>query len=505
MKAEFDSLKNDFQTQINQYNTSIDNKIDGAIATYLAGIKVSKETKYTVETADWLKVDAINYVLPQSWKIPNLNLTFNYDFSGPNPSGTWYECYAATAGISYERPSSQKQLRNCVDAGSESATYSLPDAVVWRGQSKDYIEKITATKVGKLKNRTESDLNGYVTGATFLPAYFDVIYALNFAGGYMPNALPNEKWTAQLNWYTEQTKTNRTMSDEYMQIWFSRDVSTSISLASIDGSQYQYEHIMNYDNYDWSNLSDPNWSNSLGDNPGWTKESVLTNSSVTKNGFYSIVEMYDNTRTDGTEYDWQHNVKAYDGSNIGNVRYGIPTGNFHAYYTGGVGASDTASIKSVGALNKTYASDKIYQWSGKKKLKRDDTIEVENINLYNGLLIGYAKKEEKFKWEPKITGSYKDGTSNMPIEKWRVELSKTPFGVKDTVASVDDVLKNKDQTNDYLVTNTSGTCKFNIDIESDTVIYCKWWPDDTMIRDTKEWIGTLDLTACGTYVISQND
>ena len=31
-KAEFDSLKNDFQSQIDQYNTSIDAKIDGAIA-----------------------------------------------------------------------------------------------------------------------------------------------------------------------------------------------------------------------------------------------------------------------------------------------------------------------------------------------------------------------------------------------------------------------------------------------------------------------------------------
>ena len=42
-KAEFDSLKNNFQSQIDQYNTSIDSKIDGAIASYLAGINVSKK------------------------------------------------------------------------------------------------------------------------------------------------------------------------------------------------------------------------------------------------------------------------------------------------------------------------------------------------------------------------------------------------------------------------------------------------------------------------------
>ena len=45
-KAEFDSLKNDFQSQLNGYNTSIDTKIDSAIASYLAGINLSKKTSF---------------------------------------------------------------------------------------------------------------------------------------------------------------------------------------------------------------------------------------------------------------------------------------------------------------------------------------------------------------------------------------------------------------------------------------------------------------------------
>lgn len=43
-KSEFDSLKNNFQAQIDQYNASIDSKIDTAIAAYLSGIKVSTKT-----------------------------------------------------------------------------------------------------------------------------------------------------------------------------------------------------------------------------------------------------------------------------------------------------------------------------------------------------------------------------------------------------------------------------------------------------------------------------
>ena len=42
-KAEFEALKKDFAAQINNYNLSIDGKIDGAIANYLAGLKLEKE------------------------------------------------------------------------------------------------------------------------------------------------------------------------------------------------------------------------------------------------------------------------------------------------------------------------------------------------------------------------------------------------------------------------------------------------------------------------------
>ncbi len=46
-KGEFDSLKNNFQTQIDRYNNSIDSLIDVAISSYLAGIKADKNIKLT--------------------------------------------------------------------------------------------------------------------------------------------------------------------------------------------------------------------------------------------------------------------------------------------------------------------------------------------------------------------------------------------------------------------------------------------------------------------------
>ena len=45
-KGEFDTLKTNFQSQIDGYNVSIDSKIDAAIATYLAGMKKEQSGTY---------------------------------------------------------------------------------------------------------------------------------------------------------------------------------------------------------------------------------------------------------------------------------------------------------------------------------------------------------------------------------------------------------------------------------------------------------------------------
>lgn len=69
-KSEFDSLKNDFQAQLDKYNTSIDSKIDDSIASYLSGIKVTKEKKVLTafnivgeseETKEGVKLSSVTF------------------------------------------------------------------------------------------------------------------------------------------------------------------------------------------------------------------------------------------------------------------------------------------------------------------------------------------------------------------------------------------------------------------------------------------------------------
>ena len=513
-KAEFDSLKNDFQNQIDQYNTSIDSKIDGAISSYLAGLNLAKETNYNVEFKGWEKVLAVNYVLPETWRIPDMNLTFNYEYSSVNNMGNWWEIWWGTAAILYTRPkTTAPQVRNMIIAGVEPSNYTLPNKVVWLGQSCDYIDKITAVKAGVCKSiwgRTESKEAyeySYLYAATNGSSSMSVIYPLQFAKGNIDSDTVENKWASMLWWQCWNSERCYALKPTEESGWLNRNLSTSISLGYVDGKQYQNEHIINWNNLSYSNLSDPTWTNSLGPNPDWTEQTVLNTTQVTKKGKWGVLELNDQVRNGQNEDTWKAAVKQYvAGSTVPqNLQYQPNSSDFAAFYSGGYGGTRTNNMMSVGVLDKTYTSADIYQWKDQHALIRDEKKNIENINLYNGLLIGYAKTDEEFKWEPKITGTYRNGSSDVTVPKWRVKLSKTPFGINDSVTAPTDVLKNKNQTEDYLVTNeTTGTCKFDVEIGEDTTIYCKWWPDDTNICNNYNWSGTLDLTACGTYTIRES-
>ena len=86
-KAEFDSLKNNFQSQIDQYNTSIDSKIDGAIASYLAGIKTASETNLPVLVNNY---DEINWIKELYFYGKYKKWTTQSDYTGQLSDG-WYK------------------------------------------------------------------------------------------------------------------------------------------------------------------------------------------------------------------------------------------------------------------------------------------------------------------------------------------------------------------------------------------------------------------------------
>ena len=86
-KAEFDSLKNDFQSQIDLYNFNIDNKINNAINSYLTGIKTATTSKNKFPVGAGLKVVICDTSLIDDLNFgkADLDLTFSVGNGGAKP------------------------------------------------------------------------------------------------------------------------------------------------------------------------------------------------------------------------------------------------------------------------------------------------------------------------------------------------------------------------------------------------------------------------------------
>ena len=86
-KSEFDNMKENFASQIDQYNDSLDNKIDGAIASYIAGITVSSvlELKNQITELEKGFNKKIYWTNKDSdidcWNISRFNISITYSLS----------------------------------------------------------------------------------------------------------------------------------------------------------------------------------------------------------------------------------------------------------------------------------------------------------------------------------------------------------------------------------------------------------------------------------------
>ena len=147
-KAEFDSLKNDFQSQIDQYNTSIDSKIDTAIANYLQGIKVARKSildnilnKLNAESNDGWYDASGNWVTPgyrlmvKQWTPPETRepvgaiLNFFIESSYGRTVGSYVDVgiQIARLGVSYESRGELKDEYRPSSAEYKTGEYIICD------------------------------------------------------------------------------------------------------------------------------------------------------------------------------------------------------------------------------------------------------------------------------------------------------------------------------------------------------------------------------------------
>ncbi|MBR1453617.1 MAG: hypothetical protein IJ593_03120 [Lachnospiraceae bacterium] len=161
-KAEFDSLKNDFQSQLDRYNSSIDNKIDGAIASYLAGIKMNStlnaqaninELKFPLKiiniNKDLMDVDGL-YNTTSTWVTPSFKTSIDFFMFESWSGALWIREGKGEWGKSVTALNvNVKDGKWVCDAEISDLTYALNGTLLWDNSGgSDYPNKHTYPILG---------------------------------------------------------------------------------------------------------------------------------------------------------------------------------------------------------------------------------------------------------------------------------------------------------------------------------------------------------------------
>ena len=480
-KAEFEALKMNFEDQIINYNDSIDGKIDGAISSYLAGTRLTSKENKKIFFANWNYVTMLNGTIANDWKAPNVNLSITY--AGVTPFSSDYTGWAtkwwAIGALSYVRSAMNYAKRIIVDAGPEN---NANEYATWIGRSCNLVDSISLSRIGTF-NTGAADLGHIAWPDSGKTQTFAFINATQIQPGYYSDLDGLEKtiWNPRFQWISN--KEGYTAIKEYENC-ISKSNAFSIELNKVNNKTYDFEHILNWENYIWPQVTDTDWTKSLRamDTTTYTRKYVLTN--ATKSSKWSgktVSSRANNTRREAS------------------VTYGsIPTTNFSAYYSGNYGADDNTAFVGVGLVNHTYDSEHIYQSDtkftetvGKSEFKAD------KLSLIKGLPLLASKMDDKITIELEFDNAYRNGTAvtNMDCD---VFLSLVPFGEGSTVTDETKRIRcdGQDADKDYMTT-TNNKIKLEWTMPEDGIVYIKWRPHDT----TGTWQVDLDLTKNPTYIV----
>ena len=548
-KAEFEGLKKDFADQITNYNTSIDSKLDGSIASYLAGVRLSKKEPFTVEhqtgSDKWNYVKMMNFTPVEIEQVPNLNLNFGVFGTTLYYNATYRMCWYTSADLKYAAARSSvatRNRKNCVDLGTEVKTMAeVPNECGWLGRSYDLEDGIIAykelstPKLWRTASTPGDAVNtGYLRGPQM--SSFNVVRALQFNSGYFNTDNIYQNWKATV--FFDYNKNAVTVSDgefyadgESWTDYAKAAINTSIKLNKVNNESYYDKHVLNWKKLTYDYLTEPAWSSWLGGLKTLSQKDTLS-SKTTKVGIWGVHET--GTYVD-THINQQYNVSM---SNVDNRTYYHQ--NFGGWNSGEYRAEVTTDLKGVGVVEKTFASDAILQWfkegtENTYELSRDmgkGVNTVKKMNLLNGYLVGSLKSGETFEWEPTISGYYfpyakdyhfhsytKNGTTYYQygdycldgnctntahhvtaVPKWRIMLATCYYGeganilTSTTIDGKDNgkIIKEVGQTTDYKELDNGSKVKFEFKAEDDCIVVAKWYPTGMKLYGTDTELGVDD-------------
>ena len=511
-KAEFDSLKNNFQSQIDQYNVSIDSKIDGAIASYLAGINVAKKTNKSILIKDWTTgYTMMNGIIGNDYTVyPNIDgnaslinaqknssCADNVVAQNFNQDGKIVACWFSFK-YSNNHNTNKRVLVSNVDVSTSGIN---TDNMTWAGIALNANETWSVSSIQDWVNQKDP---GYMNNANAQKLILCTF--LNFdcpSNGIISSYTDtsNRLWCPTVRWAYQDNPPYFSYNN-----WGAGNIRATSALPSIEykkdssGNIYAYQHLGNY-------KANTAWEVTIKDSTN-----VVNNSVVTTNVDNRRTNSWCTLITNKSGY-WHGNEVGYPGSSS------WATGR--TPFTNGVlliafrtqqeidwtdnksdGTTNAKKIPVLGLIPTAQVAQNIYQYD---RLLDEEGNDIQRIKMQQGIPLFQVKTDEIVEWEPKFI-NIKVGTTN--FTDVAILLSYSPFTDYMNVTDTSEYVKFDGKNKGDFFTTTNGTGKIKFEAEKDGIVYGKFIPlklagtdlDWATINGSTYWEATLDIKNCSTYV-----
>lgn len=513
-KAEFEALKKDFDKQIENYNDSIDNKIDGAIASYLAGIQIGKKESKSILIPDWEKYTMMNKSIANDYVYPDFSgqySLFKYATeygSGPASTATWNtKIFFSRNVMNYVRTgkANKKVLVDNVEIGD---TLNVENTT-WAGIATNAKESFNFARHDLQDSFSDGDPAYLFATHT---NYFIICTVYNIRlNGYVRssdlNSISSPVWNLGLRWVWNTGRTNWVIKP----VFISNEVKISYEKDD-DDNIYDYLHVGNW-------LGSTTWEcNAKGVNNYFTtssKNTLRTKAWVdasTMEGVWDGVEASNATyyNSDGSEArpHIQRGAKFTQTTTIRDENTSDATNN--------------STIPTIGLIGDLTASQ-IYQFNNNDLFDNDGNA-IDRVKMQQGIPIFHVKEDEVVEW----TANFKNVDSTLTNKYIVAMFSYVPFSNDSTLTTGNmkdyvlmdwtgydttkygKYLKGTEggvsyyfpRTDKY--SSTTKTCKVPIKFKADRsgIVYLKFFvydgSSDSSIAGS--WEATLDIENSNSYI-----
>ena len=254
-KSEFDSLKANFQAQIDSYNTSIDGKIDAAIAAYLAGIKISAQSIKPIifqDAAEYgvISIDSKNpidycYGIPrlqndtsQTRFYPGAQITSSGNTTGLVMIRKWKQPTKPTSGTRSRHFATKSVITKLVQ-DETTKTNSIAQWEGYRKECDDLVKSLSVVRDTSWQTGSDTAKNGLTFSNA--AAVLEYIYA------------PKNTNIIGQNWFV--TRDKQIVGDTYTSINMSTTETFTIKSVTHDWGTNVYPFVTVLQNYNYDMFS----------------------------------------------------------------------------------------------------------------------------------------------------------------------------------------------------------------------------------------------------------